>query len=207
MALLTLFPSSVYRAALPTAAGARLNRELKQESLRLREVDEEGKEWSHRHYPGGYTSYGSLDRLHQFSTTFGELKTHLDRHAARFTKLLEMDIDPRELQLTRCWVNVMATQTTHSMHIHPLSVLSGTYYVQTPPKGGALKFEDPRLDSFMASPPRKAGASVANLRHVSLKPKAGELILFESWMRHEVPPNHDNRERISISFNYDWVGR
>jgi uncharacterized protein (TIGR02466 family) len=31
------------------------------------------------------------------------------------------------------------------------------------------------------------------------------LNLFESWLRHEVPPNPAASERISISFNYAWV--
>jgi uncharacterized protein (TIGR02466 family) len=37
-----------------------------------------------------------------------------------------------------------------------------------------------------------------------LTPKAGDIIMFESWLKHEVPPHHTNDERISVSFNYDW---
>jgi uncharacterized protein (TIGR02466 family) len=33
---------------------------------------------------------------------------------------------------------------------------------------------------------------------------AGKLVLFESWLRHEVPPNPVAAERVSISFNYGW---
>jgi uncharacterized protein (TIGR02466 family) len=62
---------------------------------------------------------------------------------------------------------------------------------------GALKFEDPRLSRMMAAPPRRA--------HVSLPAKAGEVILFESWLRHEVPPARYAGERVSISFNYAWA--
>jgi len=29
-------------------------------------------------------------------------------------------------------------------------------------------------------------------------------VLFESWLRHEVAANRDARERVSISFNYNW---
>lgn len=58
---------------------------------------------------------------------------------------------------------------------------------------------------FMASPPRKENAQERNQRFVELKPQAGHLVLFESWMRHEVPQNQSSTERISISFNYDWV--
>jgi len=31
------------------------------------------------------------------------------------------------------------------------------------------------------------------------------VILFESWLRHEVVSNRVDAERISISFNFNWV--
>ena len=34
--------------------------------------------------------------------------------------------------------------------------------------------------------------------------RAGRVVLFESWLRHEVPPNQSSSERVSISFNYSW---
>jgi uncharacterized protein (TIGR02466 family) len=40
---------------------------------------------------------------------------------------------------------------------------------------------------------------------VTYPARAGELILFESWLRHEVVANPVRSERISISFNYDWA--
>lgn len=203
----SLFPSFVYEAALGARGTSRLNTDLKKECLRLSEVDLPGRKWSDANYPGGYTSYGSMDELHRFSSTFRDLQKQLDRHVARFVRALEMDIDPKDLQMQTCWVNLMPAGVIHSMHIHPLSAISGTYYVQTPPQGGALKFEDPRMAGFMASPPRKAKASRDQQRFVSFRPKAGHLLLFESWMRHEVPQNRGNQLRISISFNYDWVSR
>ena len=58
--------------------------------------------------------------------------------------------------MTDCWINIMSQHATHSLHLHPLSTLSGTYYVQVPTKSPGLKFEDPRLERFMAAPPRLA---------------------------------------------------
>ena len=51
------------------------------------------------------------------------------------------------------------------------------------------------------------GASAARRRNrpwVTIPARTGQLVLFESWLRHEVPANRDARERISISFNYNW---
>lgn len=200
----TLFPTSIYENTL-FSDWRPLNKDLKAECLKFVEIDDEGHEWSEKNYIGGYTSYGSIANLHEVSSTFEELRKRLDKHRSQFVKHLEMDIDPRELQMTRCWLNVMPVQVMHSFHLHPLSVLSGTYYVQTPKNCAAIKFEDPRVASFMASPPRKPNAKLANQMYPQIQPQEGNLILFESWLKHEVPPNNSKQERISISFNYDWV--
>jgi len=55
---------------------------------------------------------------------------------------------------------------------------------------------------MMAAPPRRMRASREAQSFVSVAPKAGTLLLWESWLRHEVPINAAAAERISISFNY-----
>jgi uncharacterized protein (TIGR02466 family) len=116
-----------------------------------------------------------------------------------------MDAKPKDVQMCTLWINIMPPGVTHTMHIHPLSVISGTYYLQLPPNARGLKFEDPRMVGYMATPPRKKNAKQDNKWFVELKPKVGEVVLFESWIRHEVPPNPAKEDRISISFNYNWV--
>ena len=71
--------------------------------------------------------------------------------------------------------------------------------MQVPKGAGVLKVEDPRLSRMMAAPPFQPT--------VNLPAKAGDVILFESWLRHEVPPARYAGERISISFNYAWSKR
>jgi uncharacterized protein (TIGR02466 family) len=200
-----LFPSPIYYAPLTSTGLKKLNGELLEESLKFSQIDDAGIEWSEKNYRGGYTSYGSISHLHQVSTTFEDLQKHIDKHVRKYIQHLEMDIDPKALKMRTCWVNIMPEGTFHTMHIHPLSVISGSYYVQTPKNCSAIKFEDPRMVNFMASPPRKVKAAESNQRFVELKPQAGNLVLFESWMRHEVPQNLSETERISISFNYDWM--
>jgi len=200
------FPTLIYQAPLATGSGAlALNRELLRESAQLREFDRAGRSWSQTHYHGGYTSYGSMDRLHQFSSTFDTLRRKLDRHVARYATSLHWDLRGRSLAMTDCWLNIMPRGTAHSFHLHPQSAISGTYYVKTPRGCPGLKFEDPRLSRMMAAPPRDADAPDEHRAHIVYPARAGELILFESWLRHEVPPNPVDVERISISFNYHWL--
>jgi uncharacterized protein (TIGR02466 family) len=200
----SLFATHLYTSALQRSGAAAFNRQLLKEARQLREDDAAGRRWSAKNYPGGYTSYGSVHRLQRLSPTFETLRRKLQRHVLAFAGAVEWDLDGRELVMTDCWVNIMPRQTAHSLHLHPLSTLSGTYYVKVPPGAPGLKFEDPRLDRFMAAPPRKAGAKPGNKPWVTLPAAAGNVVLFESWLRHEVAANAVAAERVSVSFNYNW---
>jgi len=63
MPLETLFPTRLYRAALQRRGAAALNAQILREAEVLAEDDGAGRIWSRDHYPGGYTSYGSVSRL------------------------------------------------------------------------------------------------------------------------------------------------
>jgi len=200
----SLFPTLVYSARLQGRQWHAFNRQLLRECLQLRLDDAGGQRWSAKNYPGGYTSYNSVARLHQLSPTFATLERRLRRHVQRFAASLDFDLENRELAMTDCWVNIMPRHVVHGLHLHPLSTLSGTYYVQVPKGCPGLKFEDPRLDRFMAAPPRRADVRPENRPWIVIPAQPGQLLLFESWLRHEVAPNPRPAERISISFNYHW---
>ncbi len=198
------FPTYVYCESLQPKGLDKLNAELVTECDQLRAFDVAGRKWSESNYPGGYTSYASMNELHRFSSTFEGLERKIAKHVKAYAKLLEFDLRGREVYMTDCWVNMMPPGTSHGLHIHPLSFISGTYYVQTPPGCPGIKFEDPRLDRFMAAPPRKTKCKPEHEAFVTYPAEAGNVVLFESWLRHEVPANQVSEERISISFNYAW---
>jgi uncharacterized protein (TIGR02466 family) len=204
MPLRAWFPTFIYSEPLQETGAARLNAGLADECRRLRAFDTAGRRWSAENYPGGYTSYASMNELHRFSSTFAGSEKKRLRHVRAFARALDMDLRGRSVHLTDMWVNILPPSAAHSLHLHPLAFISGTYYVVTPRGGPGLKFEDPRLDRFMAAPPRLPHAHRDNQMHVTYPAEAGNVILFESWLRHEVPPNRVDAERISISFNFNW---
>jgi uncharacterized protein (TIGR02466 family) len=204
MALRSLFPTMVYRAPLGGRGVARFNQRLLDEAEALRLHDSKGQLWSDRHYLGGYTSYATHAKLHRTSATFRELERRLAPHVRQFAARLHYDLRGRTVKMTDCWVNFMPAQVAHGMHLHPLSFLSGTYYVQTPRGSAGLKFEDPRLSSLMAAPPRRSDAPAPLRPFVTMPVRAGLVTLFESWLRHEVPASRVTGERVSVSFNYAW---
>jgi uncharacterized protein (TIGR02466 family) len=204
VAIQTWFPTSIYSDALVPAGLKKFNRDLLEQCYLVRDTDAEGQEWSQTHYANGYTSYGSLTDLHRRYPHFEDLRMKIDKHARKLARFLEMDLQDGRLEMSSCWVNIMPTHTVHSLHLHPLSVLSGTYYVEVPRGASSIKFEDPRLASMMAAPPKLPEARARNQQFVKLQPASGDVVIWESWLRHEVPSNPSATDRVSISFNYDW---
>jgi uncharacterized protein (TIGR02466 family) len=205
MALHTLFPTPVYEASLAADRGFdAFLAELEDGCRMLAAEDRAGRAWCKEHGYGGYTSYASLNDLPQRVTVFDHLRKKLDRHAATFAEALQYDLGAGRLRLDSLWVNILKPGAAHTSHIHPHSVLSGTVYVAIPPGASALKFEDPRLPMMMAAPPRRADADEPRRAFVYLQPAPGTVLIWESWLRHEVPVNTAKTERISVSFNYGW---
>lgn len=195
-----LFVTRIYRADL--ADTARLNRQLEAVALSLSRDDRAGLRWCAKHGYPGYTSYASLDDLARQFPEFARLEKLIGRHAAAFARELHWDMRGNKPVCDSLWVNVMQEGGSHSSHIHRNSVISGTYYVAVPEGAGRIVFEDPRLAMLMAAPPRKRSAPRELGIHVSETPKSGTLLLWESWLRHEVPLNRAQGHRISVSFNY-----
>lgn len=175
---------------------------LEHACLSLAQDDAAGRRWSRDHGYRGYTSYASLDDLPARDPDMALLVKRLNRHVASFAEACAFDLDGRRLRLDSLWVNVLDGGGTHSGHIHPHSVISGTFYVAVPPGAGALKLEDPRLPMMMAAPLRKDEAPEMLKPFVYAQPAPGTVFLWESWLRHEVVPGTGRGKRISISFNY-----
>ena len=195
----SLFTTLLYEAELEAPA---LLEELDEACRALAEADEAGRRWSREHGYRGYTSYASLNDLPQRDPRFADLVRHLGRHVSAFAAECAFDLGGKRLKLDSLWANLLKPGGSHSGHIHPHSVVSGTIYVAVPPGSGALKLEDPRLPMMMAAPPRRRDAPEHLRSFVYAEPKPGSIFLWESWLRHEVVPGSGKGDRISISFNY-----
>mmetsp|Transcript_166657 Transcript_166657/g.529631 ORF Transcript_166657/g.529631 Transcript_166657/m.529631 type:complete len:224 (+) Transcript_166657:315-986(+) len=188
------FGTPIYRDQLRSdvAELKALNEELLEDVKQIWHMDKEGREWSDEHYQGGYTSYKSVPKLTEVLDSARRLEEWLEPHVRAFQEQAGLQ-DLPELKMTECWVNIMGEGTEHAFHQHRFSTVSGTYYVATPEGCSGISFEDPRVDRISAFKQRKV---------VEYPVHAGEVVLFESWMRHKVAANCAGSERISISFNY-----
>lgn len=198
MTIRSLFVTRLYEAMIDKPD---LLTELDHSVRMLAADDRAGRTWSKAHGYRGYTSYASLADLPSRDPVFADLVKLLNGHVRSFAEASHLDL-ARRLKLDSLWVNLLKPGGSHSGHIHPHSVVSGTFYVSVPPGSGALKLEDPRLPLMMAAPPRTPDAPEDSRSFVYAEPRPGMVLLWESWLRHEVPAGDGKGERISVSFNY-----
>ena len=198
-----LFSTPLYHASLADSGSFDMG-ELEKSCWSIAQDDEAGQKWCDENNYPGYTSYASLSDLTWRSPFFEELKNLLDLHVKTFVEELDFDLEGRNLKLEDLWINILPEGGNHSAHIHPNSVISGTTYISMPSGSSAIKFEDPRHSMMMASPSRIKDAKEYLKPFIYVNPSVGDVLLWESWLRHEVPANNSSEERISISFNYSW---
>ena len=191
MTVRSLFATKLYEAEL---GDDRLRADLAYSVRSLAVDDQAGQRWSREHHYAGYTSYASLNDLPRRDPAFAELAKLLTKHASKFADECAFDLKQKP-RLDSLWVNSLKAGGHHAGHIHPHSIISGTLYVEVPAGAGAIRFEDPRLPLMMAAPSRAD-------TFVTVQPRAGLLLLWESWLRHEVLPGAGRGERLSISFNF-----
>ena len=200
----SLFATRLYTAALSDFSTLIDGSELESSCLAIAEDDEAGQNWCEENDFPGYTSYASLTDLDWRFPIFKDLITALDMHVEAFVQDLDFDLGNKKIKLDSLWINILPFGGVHTAHIHPHSVISGTIYVAMPAGTSAIKFEDPRLATMMAAPSRAKGAREELRSFIYAEPNIGDVLLWESWLRHEVPMNMADEDRISISFNYSW---
>lgn len=198
-----LFSTPLYHGSLSEKGHINLS-EIEKSCWSIAEDDEAGQTWCIENAYPGYTSYASLSDLGWRFPVFSELEQLLEFHVKEFTRELDWNLGDKKIKLDNLWINVLPEGGSHSSHIHPQSVISGTTYIAMPDDASAIRFEDPRLSQMMASPPRKKNARDIRKPFFYVTPNVGDILLWESWLRHEVPINMSTKARISVSFNYRW---
>ena len=97
------------------------------------------------------------------------------------------------------WANINGYKDYNKPHVHPQCDWSGVYYVKIPENCGSICFVDPRTVRHMLTQPYLYGNKQAT--QLVIVPAVGRLIMFPSFLEHQVDSNQSHEPRISISFN------
>ncbi len=112
------------------------------------------------------------------------------------------------------WANVNSPGDANQMHCHPAAYWSGVYYpdpggAEVEGHGGELLLEDPRYPlAYMTIPDLLLRDAEGDPMYsqIAIRPVAGRIVLFPSWLRHSVRPHQGDRDRVSIALNLVLVG-
>ena len=142
------------RAFDPSAVGEQgIIGAVRNPACRVRLCEMTGAEWEQRALYGRDVNRGqTIVSMRWNRVSIKPHTTRIDPHVKAYAKRLGYDLAGRSLDMSDCWVNVMPAGVVHSLHLHPGSVISGTYYVAVPDGAGPIVYEDPRLGFLMAAP-------------------------------------------------------
>ena len=127
---------------------------------------------------------------------FKDIKNFLGEAINKFTT--NVLNTKQRLVITQCWANRNPKGSKHHEHVHPNSIISGVMYFQINEKLPPISFSKDRQDGMKLNPIKYNNI---NSETFMLPCKPGELILFPSSLKHSVPINQGEEDRISVSFN------
>lgn len=179
-----------------------LNAELLAEAARLR-AESDGVQKSNK---GGWHS--DLDFLDRDTACIQRLRAAAIEAVKEVTRRVTTKVDPDDLTLKISgWMNANPRGAFNAPHTHPGAHWSGVYYVAQPSvdtgNSGMIEFLDPRSDlpnwRILRAKPFRPKRKI--------RPQAGEIVLFPSYLTHWVYPNEAEEERVTIAFNATFSKR
>ena len=109
-------------------------------------------------------------------------------------------------KIQQFWVNVNKKYSYNVNHAHPDSFLTGVYYVDVPENSGNITLFNPALLNKSNFRLHHNNGSFKqdtnfNMQDITYTPKAGDLIIFNGRIEHNVSMNYTDEDRISITFD------
>ena len=153
----------------------------------------ESLEWKEQHANGNFRSKDSYLTKHE---QLKEIVLFFKECVEDYCNTI-INSDQR-LVITQLWGNKNPKGSKHHEHVHPNSIISGVFYLRQDPKLPPIQFSKSNQHAIKLDPKKY---NVFNAETFLLPCVAGELILFPSNLRHSVPQNQGEEERISLSFN------
>jgi uncharacterized protein (TIGR02466 family) len=117
-----------------------------------------------------------------------------------YSAVREILVDDRKFFLATPGLNVHGEGGVNMAHVHPGCILSGVYYIACPSGSGDLAFNDPRVQCAYAMHYRYFKHDLGGSQ-VRVSPGEGALLLFPSWLEHQVEPNSTFGLRMSLPIN------
>jgi len=180
--------------------------EIIDSSLSIAQTYIKSKKWKEqRHFGRTITSY--------FSDKTRNYAGHFDPNLAKYINfacreyMLEIGFNPNSDLRIETWLNLNLPDTHHSRHEHFGCFMGGVLWLAVPEKSGDFNIFDPvgvRAQNTTQYLFARNGNTAYNTSIYTVIPQVGKMIMFPSWLQHQVEANESNEDRISIAFNI-WM--
>jgi uncharacterized protein (TIGR02466 family) len=154
-------------------------------------------------YKNGYTSYFGKDHMPDIPEV-NQLKNELIAICTKLATVQGVDLENNQLTVTDIWLNCMLRGGAHEPHVHAESHYSGTVYINNPVGVGKIKFHSPVRQYWEFCDPPKLKSADGNREScafVEFNPVPGRVVIWNSWLKHQVMEHNSDEPRLSISFN------
>lgn len=146
-------------------------------------------------YKNTYSSSAGIEHNSDFLDFINVIKNY----AEDYLKTIGYNLSKSDFQI-HIFTSEMKAGDRHNIHTHQNCILSGVFYLQVPEGSSCIKFYDPRpFRKFISYPILKDTEITCD--NVIFTPEKGLLLLWESWIEHEVLTNSSQEGRITLVFN------
>lgn len=129
---------------------------------------------------------------------FFEINNFINQHLSRFCHNLRVrehiSFEPKQ-----SWINFYSKGDYQESHYHPNFVFSAIFYYKTT-ENTKIIFENPAVDML---PLEVDCQTDLNRQYHTIFPTSGDLLIFRSYLRHQVPKHADNNLKISFAYNFN----
>jgi len=146
----------------------------------------------------GYRIDIDQDLVNNSQLGIGELLEKIQKEIFNYCNQLSIG----QQKIIQSWININPTHSYNRKHTHANSTISGAYYINIPADSNSKfvfhrsrEFSDYRWNTMSTNDTEELRSELNYL------PNTSDLILFPSYLDHEVLPNQSLDDRISISFN------
>ena len=190
-----LFPDPIFHCKLENYK--QINKELLNYILELQKKDKKGNNRSNR---GGWHS-PNFDLVNpgppiNFINSFKDFLKHIIEDE------IGWEYVPNKQRVVAMWAIINKKNSYNVKHNHQNCYLSSAYYIKKPENSGDITFYDPKEAKTYRFPEVEKYTSYS-AESITVKPEEGDLLIFPSYLYHDVGVNLSDEERIVVSFNID----
>ena len=190
-----LFPDPIFHCKLENYK--QINKELLNYILELQKKDKKGNNRSNR---GGWHS-PNFDIINpgppiNFINSFKDFLKHIIEDE------IGWEYVPNKQRVVAMWAIINKKNSYNVKHNHQNCYLSSAYYLKKPKNSGDITFFDPKEVKTYRFPEVEKHTSYS-AESITVKPEEGDLLIFPSYLYHDVGVNLSDEERIVVSFNID----